>query len=68
MAETTEDWLPLREWCEKYGDSLGAAHKRVADGTWQRGFHYSSPEGHNAFVHERRCKDWMVVRGKLPAE
>lgn len=42
--ENAEGWITVEEYCEKTGEKAGTIHKRVFDGVWQRGVHYSVPE------------------------
>jgi len=58
-------WIPIDEYCRKYGESSGAIKKRVHDGTWERGVHYANPTGGRAFIHEERAAAWLKSKGRI---
>lgn len=60
-----EPWIPLADYCEKYNERRGTIHKRLQDGTWERGVHYSAPSTGEAYVHEQRARTWLEQHGKL---
>lgn len=64
MSELQDGWLELEAYCAKYGERKNTVHKRVADGTWIRGEHYSSPSGGTCYVNEAAAAKWLEVRGK----
>jgi hypothetical protein len=57
-----DGWIELDAYCEKYGERKNTVHKRVADGTWERGVIYASPSGSVTYVHEERAKEWLAAR------
>lgn len=63
---TTDGWMPLAEFCEKYKQRANTIHKRVTDGAWERGVMYSAPDGSSCFVHEERAVAWLREKGQLP--
>ncbi len=64
MTET-DGWISLEDWCIKHDERKNTVHKRVTDGAWERGVHYSAPDGGQGFIHEARATEWMGLRGKL---
>lgn len=60
-----DGWLHIKDYCEKYGEKPNTVHKRVADGVWERGEHYSAPDGGECFINEARAAAWLKQRGKL---
>lgn len=69
MIEITsiDGWITFEDYCLKYGEKKGTVQKRAADGNWERGVHYSSPDGSQVYVHEARAAAWLRERGRLPA-
>lgn len=62
-----DGWISLDEWCQKYGEQRDTVHARVSNGRWQRGHHFSAPDGGSCFVHEERARAWLIEKGKLKA-
>lgn len=71
-AETLNGWVTLSRYCEITGETRQAVHVRVTTGRWQRGVHYSRPDGGNAWINVHAVLQWVqnmtppVV--ELPAE
>lgn len=65
MTDKFDGWITADEWCEKYADRRNTIHVRINQGAWQRGVHYSAPDPARCYVHEERCKAWMIAHGKL---
>jgi hypothetical protein len=63
-----DGWLELDAFCEKYNERKNTIHKRVADGSWERGVLFASPSGGTSFVHEERAVAWLRENGKLRIE
>ena len=64
-APDRDGWIELDAYCEKYGERKSTVHKRVADGGWARGEHYSAPSGGVGYVNEPAARAWLAERGKL---
>lgn len=62
---TIDGWMPLAEFCVKYGQRPNTLHKRVFDGIWERGVMFSSPTAGTSYVHEPRAVAWLIVKGYL---
>ena len=60
-----DGWIRIEDWCLRYDERKNTVHKRVTDGAWERGIHYSAPDGGDGFVHEARARTWLEERGKL---
>lgn len=60
-------WITLEAYCEKYNERPNTVQKRVHDGQWQRGVHYSRPTGNEAYVHEANVRALLQEQGKLPS-
>lgn len=66
MANNMDGWVTVEAWCEAHeGEHKGTIQKRVHDGLWIRGEHYSAPDGGQAYVHVKRAEAWLAARGKL---
>jgi hypothetical protein len=60
-----DGWISLDDWCTMHGERKNTVHKRVTDCAWERGVHYSAPDGGLGFVHQAKAELWMAQRGKL---
>lgn len=63
-APGIDGWISANSWCEKYHEQKDTIHARVAANRWQRGVHYSAPDGGTFFVHEARAKQWLIDHGR----
>lgn len=58
-------WILLEVYCERYGERQNTVQKRVHDGIWERGVHYSRATGHESYIHEPSARKWLQEKGKL---
>lgn len=58
-AETLDGWVTLTRYCEITGETRQAVHVRVTTGRWQRGVHYSKPDGGNAWINVPAVLQWV---------
>lgn len=58
-AETLDGWVTLTRYCEITGETRQAVHVRVTTGRWQRGVHYSKPDGGNAWINVPAVLLWV---------
>jgi hypothetical protein len=65
MSIPQDGWIPSAEWCAKYKEAAPTVRRRVQDGAWKRGVHWAAPDGGCSYVHEPRCRQWLIERGKL---
>lgn len=59
------DWIRMDVFCAKYDQRTNTIQKRVHDGIWKRGEHYSCPDGSMAYIHEGRAVAWLREKGKI---
>jgi hypothetical protein len=57
-----DGWISVDDYIAKTGESRTTISKRVSDGVWKRGVHYSAPDGQACYVHEARIAEWQANR------
>lgn len=65
--DTVRGWITLKRYCEVSGDSRQAVHLRVRAGKWQRGVHFTVPDGSGAWVNIPAVINWLREGLDLPA-
>jgi hypothetical protein len=61
-----EGWITVEDYCEQTGDKAANIHKRVFDGIWKRGIHFSVPEPRSAgYVNVAAAQAWEASRAKV---
>jgi hypothetical protein len=65
MTKAIDGWIPSEEWCTKYAERKNTIHVRVTRDVWQRGVHFSAPDGGRFYVHEARCLEWLKKQKPL---
>lgn len=60
-----EGWISVEEYCASTGEKPAVIHKRVFDGVWQRGVHFSVPEPETlGFVNVKAAEAWREGKSK----
>lgn len=60
-TETLGGWITLTKYCEISGETRQSVHVRVATGKWQRGVHYSRPDGGSSWINVPAVLAWLGV-------
>jgi hypothetical protein len=62
-------WITVEDYCEQTGEKAATIHKRVFDGVWQRGVHFSVPEPRGAgYINVAAAKAWKDSRSKVQSD
>jgi hypothetical protein len=65
--ENIEGWVPLAEYCKLTGEKAATVHKRVHDGGWERGVHYSAPaDTGSGYVNVAAAEAWRKRKSVQP--
>lgn len=59
-------WVPVKLYCDLYGETMPKIKHRLKQGYWQRGVHYAVPPGSSAWVNLPAVRRWLEDQTKAP--